>query len=112
MAEVMGEIVCGNCSTEVPLKKDAKGKFYYHCPCGQHFMRGPKGADVVLEKAKIYGVGKSAPVNVTEETVAQPVKRNGPTPPPKPVNVTEEPVKQSVNVTEEPEPSSNSTFFR
>lgn len=98
MAEIVGEIVCGNCSSEVPLKKDNKGKFYYHCPCGQHFMRGPEGANTVLERAKIYGAeAPEKPVNVNVTKKEKPVKRNGPVPP-KTVNVAPEAVDAVVDV--------------
>lgn len=95
MAEIVGEFPCGNCDDVVPLKKDNGGKFYYHCRCGQHFMRGRDGADVVLSKGTIFG---AKPVNVTEKPQVDSVTEKpvtGPAPPPpKKKSVTETPIQQ------------------
>lgn len=91
MVGIVGEFTCGNCETTVDLKKDKGGKFYYHCDCGQHFMRGKRGADIVLTKGIIFGAAR----NVTETAPASPAPvvektplRKGPLAPPKPKPVT------------------------
>ncbi len=115
MAEKIGEFTCGNCDETVDLKKDVGGKFYYHCGCGQHFMRGKRGPDIVLSKGNIYGAEppKPKPEPVTEKPPVTSPSRNvtesggigAPKPPPKPKP---EPLADPAP---EPAPRAGNTFF-
>lgn len=52
----IGDINCAWCGTESPVRKRKDGKLYVMCPsCGQQFLNGPGGQDVILERATIYG---------------------------------------------------------
>jgi len=121
MAEIVGEFKCGNCAETVPLKKDNKQKFYYVCSCGQHFMRGPEGANVVLSKGVIFGNGpaqekprekprEKAQAKPRAKAQAKPAEVPGDYVPPK------APVRQAAPVVKEklaPTPArANNTFFR
>lgn len=103
----IGEIVCAWCASDAPVRKRKDGKLYVMCPsCGQQFLNGIHGQDVILERAEIYG---AAGVSVNK-----PVVRNNNYVTPEPVrnnnDVIPVPVVETANEQEQPEPQKQSWF--
>jgi len=60
--EDIGDIQCAWCNAESPVRKRKDGKLYVMCPsCGQQFLNGPGGQDIILERANIWGASASKP---------------------------------------------------
>lgn len=66
--EDIGDIECAWCHTESPVRKRKDKKLYVMCPnCGQQFLNGPGGQDIILERATIYGVSSAPKPAATPE---------------------------------------------
>jgi len=59
--EDIGTIDCAWCGSESPVRRRKDKKLYVMCPnCGQQFLNGPGGQDIILERATIWGVSAPA----------------------------------------------------
>lgn len=79
--ENIGEIVCAWCGNDAPVRRRKDKKLYVMCDgCGQQFLNGPTGQDIILNRADIYGVNgpkvKSAAAAVSEPEPAPPIIDN------------------------------------